>query len=171
MKLESCCFVRCSRVYGRRQRYDSAYCGDGQHCNCCYDNDGTSIGCCKNDKDVRVQRMITTKPVIRKAEVGDSPYMYCEVGHFGENPCKQDGTDFCCDYSCTYCGPQEYCDQYSPFLSDSGVYNFDYTPPPGTDICANYFEPCTGTPPPPTHQACQLCAAVGNSTLAGLSPM
>jgi hypothetical protein len=148
---------------------DSAYCEDGQHC--CYDNDGTPIGCCddgyicdiftrtcdltgasgKNGEDA--QRMITTKPIPKKAVVGDSPY--CEVGHdFGENPCKQDGTDFCCDYSCTYCGPQEYCDQFSPFHSDSGVCNSDYVPPPGTDICANYFEPCT---PPPSHEACQLC--------------
>ena len=81
--------------------------------------------------------------------VGDSPY--CEVGHdFRENPCKRDGSDYCC----TYCGPQEYCDQFSPFQSDSGVCNSYYVPPPGTDICANYFEPCT---PPPAHQACELC--------------
>ena len=34
------------------------------------------------------------------------------------------------------------------------VCNSDYVPPPGTDICANYYEPCT---PPPAHQACELC--------------
>ena len=74
---------------------------------------------------------------------------YANTGHNGaSNPCAQDRSDYCCDWSCTYCGPAEYCTQCSPFLSHSGVCNPSYVGP----ICANHFAPGAGnsSPPPPS---------------------
>ena len=43
------------------------------------------------------------------------------------------------DYSCTYCGPMDYCVNYSPMMSHSGVCNPNYN----GGVCTNHYEVCT----------------------------
>ena len=67
---------------------------------------------------------------------------YCNVNHDGTfHPCKADSSDYCCDCQCTYCGPKDYCNSYSPFgPNDCGICNPGYT---GSPLCMNHFESCT----------------------------
>lgn len=61
---------------------------------------------------------------------------YEDANHDGTtNPCRYDRQDYCCDWSCTYCGPQDYCVHHSPFQTHSGVCNPDYD----SGVCENYF--------------------------------
>jgi hypothetical protein len=70
---------------------------------------------------------------------------YCKKGHaVGQNPCSPAGTDYCCESDCTYCGSQDYCDNFSPEKADSGVCNSAYVPPAGDDVCQNFYVPCIG---------------------------
>jgi hypothetical protein len=71
---------------------------------------------------------------------------YLQTDHDGSsNPCRSDRTDYCCDFSCTYCGPREYCTALSPFQAHSGVCNPDYS----GAVCENYFVDTQAPPPPP----------------------
>jgi hypothetical protein len=61
---------------------------------------------------------------------------YCNLQHDGNsNPCAADSSDYCCDWSCTYCGPQAYCEQDSPFQAHSGICQPSYI----GAICANHY--------------------------------
>ena len=67
---------------------------------------------------------------------------YVDANHDGTtNPCRYDRQDYCCDWSCTYCGPQDYCVDHSPFQAHSGVCNPDYD----SGVCENYYVQ-TGVP-------------------------
>ena len=62
--------------------------------------------------------------------------VYVRTSHGGSsNPCRANREDYCCDSSCTYCGPQDYCETESPFQAHSGVCNPDYH----GAVCANYY--------------------------------
>ena len=63
-----------------------------------------------------------------------------------------------CDFDCQNCGSQDYCDNYSPYMSDSGTCDSSYTPPPGVNICANYYERCSH----PSGGSCNLCGGTFN---------
>jgi len=41
------------------------------------------------------------------------PTKYVKSSTIDANPCSADGSSYCCDCSCLYCGPQDYCDNYS----------------------------------------------------------
>ena len=67
---------------------------------------------------------------------------YCNNNHHGNtNPCASDRSDFCCDRDCTYCGPSDYCERYSPFRTHSGTCNPSYS----GGVCKNYFSVCTNS--------------------------
>jgi hypothetical protein len=66
---------------------------------------------------------------------------YCESTGAASNPCATDGSDYCCDYDCTWCGPMDFCQRFSPFRAHSGVCSSSYV---GT-ICANHYEVCTSS--------------------------
>lgn len=65
--------------------------------------------------------------------------MYCDDGHDGySNPCAQDRSDHCCDYDCSWCGPADFCERFSPFRAHSGVCNPDYQ----GQICGTMYSDC-----------------------------
>ena len=70
---------------------------------------------------------------------------YCDSNHDGKsNPCSSDFSDYCCDCECTYCGPKDYCEKYSPFKK-----NCRSCKPVPMKVCKNYFSKtaCTSLTP------------------------
>jgi hypothetical protein len=56
-----------------------------------------------------------------------------------KNPCKSDGTDWCCDNYCMYCGTEEYCMEKSPFQD---VHMACDPSDMKKMACPNYWTPC-----------------------------
>jgi hypothetical protein len=66
-----------------------------------------------------------------------SALAYCDMNHDGlSSPCKTDSTDYCCDGSCTFCGPKEFC------VQERGSYHSVCDPSAATSTCSNYFAAC-----------------------------
>ena len=81
---------------------------------------------------------------------------YVDANHDGTtNPCRYDRQDYCCDWSCTYCGPRDYCVNHSPLQAHSGVCNPDYD----RGVCENYYVqtgvPIEGRPHSDERSTCQ----------------
>jgi len=59
---------------------------------------------------------------------------YCQK----ENRNCLQGTEYCCDCQCTFCGPREYCLNHSPFENHCGLIICSAL----GNNCENYFEEC-----------------------------
>lgn len=72
---------------------------------------------------------------------------FCSSGLGGAviNPCASDSTDYCCDCTCSTCGPREFCLR-SSIASECGVCNPSYR---DTAVCGNHYTRCSAPPPPP----------------------
>ena len=88
----------------------------------------------------------TAVQVRRRGTDTETETAYCDQQHDGaSNPCNADRSDFCCNFACTHCGPQGYCEDESPFQAHSGVCNPDFV----GGICGNYFAACDEETPTP----------------------
>jgi len=59
----------------------------------------------------------------------------------GENPCRSNRKDYCCEYQCDYCGPKDFCENFAPSARHSGVCNPDHKREGW--LCKNYYRKCS----------------------------
>ena len=59
----------------------------------------------------------------------------------GENPCRKNRMDYCCEYECDYCGPKDFCENFAPSARHSGVCNPNHQR--SGWLCKNYYRKCS----------------------------
>lgn len=136
-----CCNCNCD--YCGPLEYCNQLSPFGSHCGVC--NPEYQGGVCLNHYEVCSDATTPNPPTTVTAGTvpTDAPQQvgpYCNVNNDGsDHPCQDDRSDFCCNYACDYCGPQAYCEQFSPFMTHAGVCNPDYA---GAPLCLNHYELC-----------------------------